>query len=178
MAQQRRPIYLVGPMGAGKSTIGQALADRLGISFRDSDRHIESMTGQSIPQLFEKLGEAGFRDHEETALESLTLQPDVVLATGGGAILRRANRQRLNDRGIVVYLSASVASQLKRTRGSDRPLLKTGDPEERLRTLLAERDPLYRTTAHHVIDTDGQTPEAVIETLLAASGSETIGQPG
>lgn len=165
-------------MGAGKSTVGQVLATRLGLVFRDSDEHIESVTGQTIPQLFEKLGEAGFRDHEESALESLTLQPGIVLATGGGAVLRRANRQRLSDRGTVIYLSASVASQLERTQGSDRPLLRTADPGERLRTLLAERDPLYRSTAHQVIETDGQSPEMVVEALLRSNGSDTIGEPG
>jgi len=169
-----KPILLIGPMGSGKTTVGRGLADSLGWAFRDSDDHVESMTGTTIPQLFEILGEAGFRDREETAIESLTQAAPMVVATGGGAVLRRANRQRLADRGTVVYLTASVPTQLERARHSDRPLLQTADPEARLQTLLAERDPLYRTTAHHVITSDEQPPESIVRHILEATGSQPI----
>lgn len=168
-------IFLIGPMGGGKTTVGRSLAASLGLAFRDSDDHVESITGTTIPRLFETLGEAGFRDREETALESLTQSAPIVLATGGGAVLRRANRQRLTDRGVVVYLAASVATQLERTRGSDRPLLHTEDPEARLTRLYAERDPLYRTTAHHVVTTDGLDPDSTVETILELTGNDTGG---
>ncbi len=159
-------IFLIGPMGSGKSTVGASLAQRLGLDFRDSDDRVEGLTGATIPSLFETLGEAGFRDREETALEELTQAGPMILATGGGAVLRPANRGRLSERGTVIYLTASVATQLERTRGSDRPLLRTDDPAARLATLLAERDPLYRATAHHVVDTDDAATESIVETII------------
>lgn len=175
---QSSPIFLVGPMGAGKSTVGRELAERLGVDFLDSDARVEADANASIPELFAKHGEAGFRDREEAALEELTRAGALVLATGGGAVLRRANRQRLSERGVTIYLTATVATQLARTRDSDRPLLKTGDPEERLRQLLAERDPLYRATAHHIVATDDETPASLASIILQSTDSQSLGHHG
>jgi shikimate kinase len=163
-------IFLIGPMGSGKTTVGGALGERLGLDCYDSDDYVETITGAPIPDLFKKLGEAGFRDREEMALETLTQASPIILATGGGAVLRRNNRQRLSDRGTVIYLSATVATQLARTQGSSRPLLRTEDPQARLTALLAERDPLYRATAHHVVATDNADTEAAVETIIELTG--------
>lgn len=167
-------LFLVGPMGAGKSTVGRELARQLGVPFRDSDTRVEGNANAGIPELFAEHGETGFRDLEETAINELTASGGLILATGGGAVLRQANRQRLHDRGTVVYLTATVATQLERTRDSDRPLLKTADPGERLRQLLAERDPLYRATAHHVVATDGEPLAELVATILQTTGKQAI----
>lgn len=160
-----RRIFLVGPMGAGKTTVGRRLAERLGFAFVDSDRHIEERTGVDIPRIFEIEGESGFRAREAAAIDDLTRRDDTVLATGGGAILDPQNREHLHERGVVIYLTASVERQLARTRHSDRPLLRTPDPQRRLAELLAERDPLYRATAHIIQDTESDTAAAVADRL-------------
>src|SRR5210317_1263159 len=137
-------IFLVGPMGAGKTTIGKYLAQHLKLQFADTDTEIEVRTGADIPWIFDVEGEEGFRNREQQVVEELTLWDDVVLATGGGVIIRPENRQALGARGYVVYLHATVDEQVRRTRRDRRrPLLQNGDPEEVLRSLMAIRDPLY-----------------------------------
>lgn len=160
-------VFLVGPMGAGKSTIGKYLARHLGLAFVDTDTEIETRTGADIPWIFDVEGEAGFRDREQQVVEEMTLVDHIVLATGGGVVMRAENRQALAARGFVIYLHATVAEQVRRTRNDrKRPLLQTGDPERVLRELMAVRDPLYREIADHVIDTDGCGPRTVAQRLL------------
>lgn len=167
-------FFLAGPMGAGKSTIGRQLARELGKSFHDSDHEIEDRTGVDIPLIFELEGEAGFRKREAEVIDELTRLPDIVLATGGGAILDPQNRAHLKERGTVIYLHASVPQQLKRTaRDRNRPLLQTEDPKARLTELMAIRDPLYRETADIIIETDGMRVHEVVRkiTRLIGKGS-------
>jgi shikimate kinase len=151
----RGNLFLVGLPGAGKSTLGRQLARRLNKHFVDADTELEQRLGVSIPTIFEIEGEAGFRDREEATLAELTQLVDVVLSTGGGAVLRPANRARLKENGTVVYLHADPAVLFERVRHSrNRPLLQTGDPRNRLATLYGERDALYREVADHVIESD------------------------
>lgn len=160
-------IFLIGPMGAGKSTIGRRLAQTLGRAFFDSDTEIEHRTGASIPLIFEMEGEAGFRAREKAVIEELTHARDIVLATGGGAVLDPDNRRCLSERGFVVYLLTSVDEQLRRTaRDSNRPLLQTANPRQRLADLLAIRDPLYQAIADLVVVTDGQQTRYVVQSIL------------
>jgi shikimate kinase len=162
-------VFLVGPMGAGKSTIGKYLAAQLKLGFADTDSEIEARTGADIPWIFDVEGEEGFRDREEQVVEELTQWDRVVLATGGGVVQRPANRRALGGRGFVIYLHATVEEQLRRTRRDRRrPLLQTPDPERVLRELMALRDPLYREIADHVIDTDGCSPRTVAQRLVKA----------
>ncbi len=150
-------IFLVGPMGSGKSAVGRHLARLLRRRFVDSDREIEERTGVDIPFIFDKEGEAGFRDREQAVLEELTAEAEIVLATGGGAVLREANRRALASRGFVVYLETSLDQQLERTRMSrNRPLLDTPDPAARLAELMETRHSLYRELARMTIHTDGR----------------------
>ncbi|CAN5180623.1 shikimate kinase AroK [soil metagenome] len=150
-------MFLVGPMGAGKTAVGRQLARRLRYQFCDSDLEVEARAGADISLIFEKEGEAGFRRREKEAIDRLTQRAHVVLATGGGAILDPDNRGRLASRGYVIYLSASIDRQLERTSRSDRrPLLHTENPKAALDRLMHERDPLYRAVADSVIDTDGR----------------------
>jgi len=160
-------LFLTGPMGAGKSTIGRQLSKQLDLPFHDSDHEIETRTGVDIPLIFELEGEAGFRKRECTVIDELTQLPDIVLATGGGAILDAQNREHLGNRGKVIYLHASVNQQLKRIRmDRNRPLLQTDDPRARLEELMATRDPLYRDIATIVIDTDGMRVRDVVGKIL------------
>lgn len=160
-------IFLVGLMGAGKSTIGKQLAKVLHKDFVDSDREIESHTGVSIPLIFELEGEEGFRRRESEMIDKLTQQPDTVLATGGGAILNEVNRKVLRERGFVVYLHATVEQLLERTRmDRNRPLLQTEDPKARLEALLLQRDPLYRDVADITIDTGLVSIREVVQQLV------------
>ncbi len=150
-------LFLIGPMGAGKSAVGKHLARLLHREFLDSDSEIERRTGVDIPFIFEKEGEAGFRKREKSVIEELTRRKPVVIATGGGAVMDPDNRSVLASRGTVVYLHASVEQQIARTRHSrNRPLLQTDDPERRLRDLMEQREPAYRDLADHVVDTDGR----------------------
>lgn len=159
-------IFLTGPMGAGKSTIGRQLAKQLSMSFHDSDHEIEQRTGVDIPLIFELEGEAGFRKREAEVIDTLTRLPGIVLATGGGAILDPENRTRLASRGKVIYLHTSVEQQLSRTRHDrNRPLLQTPDPRTTLEELLAIRDPLYRDVADLVIETDGMHVRDVVRKI-------------
>jgi len=162
--QPGRSIFLVGPMGSGKTAVGRQLARRLGYRFVDSDAEIERRTGVDIPFIFEKEGEAGFRLREREAVGELTGQGGIVLATGGGAVLAEESRQRLAERGVVVYLETTVDQQLARTRHSrHRPLLYTEDPRGRLESLMAEREPLYRSIAAITVRTDGRKVGSVVD---------------
>lgn len=159
-------IFLIGPMGSGKSAVGRRLARELGLQFIDSDDAIEERSGVDIPFIFEREGEEGFRQRECKAIEELTLLPGIVLATGGGSAQLPENRRFLRDRGFVVYLHATVDQQLKRTRGGRvRPMLKTGEPREVLTRLMAIRDPQYREIAHVVVETDGRKVPSVVREI-------------
>ncbi len=147
-------IALVGLPGSGKSTVGRQLARRIGLSFLDTDQVIEQRLGCSIRDFFASQGEERFRDIEESAIDELTRQPEGVLATGGGAVLRATNRAHLHDRCQVVYLHSAPEDVYRRLRhDTQRPLLQVEDPLARLRDLYAARDPLYREAAHFVIET-------------------------
>ncbi len=160
-------VFLVGPMGAGKTTIGKYLAQHLKLDFADTDTEIEARTGADIPWIFDVEGEEGFRDREQQVVEEMTRWDDLVLATGGGVVLRPQNRSALAGRGFVVYLYATVDEQVRRTRRDRRrPLLQTGEPEEVLRDLMAVRDPLYREIADHIIETDQCSPRTVAQRLV------------
>jgi len=162
-----RNIFLIGPMGAGKSAVGRHLARTLHLSFVDSDDEIESRTGVDIPFIFEKEGEAGFRKRETVVIDDLSKMEGIVLATGGGAIIDPDNRSRLGGRGFVVYLFTSVDQQVLRTRkGRERPLLENADPEGTLQELLVQRDPMYREIADLVIETDGRKVNSVANEIV------------
>ncbi len=150
-------------MGAGKSTIGRRLAESIGSHFCDSDQEIEKRTGVSISTIFDIEGESGFRDREATVIDDLTQQQNIVLATGGGAVLRQENRTRLAARGLVIYLYATAEQLYRRVRlDRSRPLLQNGDPQGTLQQLLQQRDPLYREIADLVIMTDNRSiPQAI-----------------
>ncbi len=160
-------IFLVGLMGAGKTTIGRLLARRLDMTFIDSDHEIEARTGATIPWIFEIEGEASFRRREADVIRELTAQNGIVLATGGGAVLDPASRALLAERGTVIYLRASVSSILQRTaHDKNRPLLQTADPRRKLEDLTAQREPLYREIADMVIDTGRPNVQSMVQTIL------------
>ena len=151
-------IFLVGLMGAGKTSVGRLLAKRLGKTFYDSDREIEHGTGVKIPLIFEIEGEAGFRARESRLLADLVHRANIVLATGGGVVLSRQNRELLARSGFVIYLRAAVEDLWSRTRhDKNRPLLQTENPLDRLHELFVERDPLYREVADMIVDTGSQS---------------------
>jgi shikimate kinase len=159
-------LYLVGLMGAGKTTVGRLLAKHYGCSFFDSDHEIEAHTGVKIPVIFEIEGEAGFRKREEAAIAELTALSGVVLATGGGAVLSPANRDRLRKNGVVIYLRGTPEHLYERTRHDrSRPLLQTDNPLARLRELYTQRDPLYREVADIVVDTGRQSVSGMLRVL-------------
>jgi shikimate kinase len=162
-------LYLIGPMGAGKSTVGRRLARWLQMRFVDLDQVIESEAGSSIPLLFELQGEAAFRLRESAALARTTDLHGVVLATGGGSVLEAGNRQRLRDHGFVLYLEAPIELQLERlARDQSRPLLRAPDREQRLRDLAAVRNPIYRELADLTISADRAGPGATARRAMAA----------
>jgi shikimate kinase len=141
-------VYLIGPMGSGKTTIGQRVAKRLGLEFHDSDHELEAQTGASVSLIFDVEGEAGFRDRETRMLEQLTRRHGVLVATGGGVVLSKRNRELLKRSGLVVYMTTSVAQQLRRlNRDRSRPLLQTGDRKAKLARLAEQRNPLYEELA-------------------------------
>jgi shikimate kinase len=169
-------IFLVGPMGSGKSAVGRQLAARLGLEFVDSDEEIEARTGVDIAYIFEREGEAGFRVREREVIDLLTRRTGVLVATGGGAILDPETRGRLRSRGRVVYLRTSVAQQLARTRRSgQRPLLRNPDPKGTLEGLMKQRAALYEEAADLTVDTDGRRVATVVDEierrLAEASGA-------
>jgi len=164
-------VFLIGPMGAGKTAVGKQLARMLRLTFVDSDSEIERRTGVDIPFIFEKEGEEGFRRRERAAIDDLTRRSGVVLATGGGAVLSPENRSALTSRGTVIYLHASVWQQIDRTRHStNRPLLQTADPEGRLEELMLTREPIYREIADVVVDTDGRRVKEVAREIVRQIG--------
>lgn len=160
-------IFLVGPMGSGKSTVGRALARKIGYRFVDSDREIEARCGVDIPTIFDYEGESGFRERESRMIDELTALPGIVLATGGGAVLRPENRQHLMCRGHVILLQVDIKEQLRRVAfDSNRPLLQTEDPEARLRSLMEEREPVYKSIADAEISTDSRRMYHVVSRIL------------
>lgn len=166
LESDRKSVFLVGPMGAGKTTIGRQLAQFLRFEFVDSDHEVEIRTGATIPWIFDIEGEEGFRSREETVIEDLTRRPGIVLATGGGAVLREENRRHLQARGLVVYLYATLNVLYARTaKDRNRPLLQTEDPRGRLEALMTERDPLYRQVAAYVIDTGAKTARDTVREI-------------
>jgi shikimate kinase len=159
-------VFLVGMMGAGKTSMGKVLARRLNKTFLDCDQEIERVTGVKVAVIFEIEGEAGFRQRETKALAELALRKDIVLATGGGAVLSAENRRLLAENGVVVYLRAAAADLWNRTRhDKNRPLLRTADPRARLEQLHTERDPLYREVADIVVDTGSQSLASLAQRL-------------
>jgi shikimate kinase len=161
-------VFLVGPMGSGKSTVARILGHCLGMDCLDLDDRVASLAGRSIPAIFEAEGEAGFRDWEERALAAVADRDEpLVVATGGGVVLREANRQRMRATGWMVYLETDVDTQLARTAGdSNRPLLQVADPRSRLAELQAERDPLYRE-AHRTVSTAHKGSRGVAKEIAA-----------
>jgi shikimate kinase len=170
-----RNIFLIGPMGSGKTAVGRQLARQLKMEFVDSDAEIEHRTGVDIPYIFEKEGEEGFREREREVIDSLTQLTNIVIATGGGAILRPENREHFSARGTVVYLQTGIEQQLERTRhGRQRPLLYTDDPEAKLRELMSLRLPLYESLADITVSTDGRQVRAVTDEIIEKL-KETVG---
>ncbi|MGP5346480.1 shikimate kinase AroK [Psychrobacter celer] len=167
MVEELPSVFLVGPMGAGKTTIGKLLAKQQGREFLDSDWYIESQTGADIAWIFAKEGEAGFRERETRAIDELTQKPQIVLATGGGAVMSAENRAFLHQRGIVVYLNAPVDVQMARTaKDKSRPLLQQPNPKQILQDLYSIRDPLYRQVAHIIMPTGHTYPRYMVNQLL------------
>ena len=164
-------IFLIGPMGSGKSAVGKQLAKLYKVPFIDSDTEIERRTGVDIPRIFEQESETGFRERERLVIDELTQRPEIVLSTGGGAILLPENRAALRSRGRVVYLQTSVNQQAARVReGKHRPLLVGGNPAQRLAELMLERAPLYESTAHLAVRTDHRHVRAVAEQIVRELG--------
>jgi shikimate kinase len=161
-------VFLIGPMGAGKSAVGRQLARLLHMKFMDSDDEIEARTGVDIPFIFEKEGEQGFRKREARVIDDLSKIEGLVLATGGGAVVDPQNRSVLGGRGFVVYLYTTVEQQLARTeKGRERrPLLENGDRKQILEDLMLEREPMYREIANLVVETDGRKVKAVANEIL------------
>ena len=169
MSKSATRIFLVGPMGAGKTTIGKKLARALRLRFVDCDHEIELRTGATIPLIFDIEGEAGFRAREERVVDEVTREDGVVVATGGGAVLDPENRALLQERGFVVYLHAPLEHLLARTRGdTNRPLLQAGDRVKRMQEILKAREPLYRGVADLIVDTGALTLTAVVQNIRAA----------
>ena len=162
-----RSIFLIGMMGAGKSTVGRLLAAGLGFTFVDADRELEHRAGTSVANIFELEGEAAFREREAHLLAELTARTGIVLATGGGAVLDPGNRQLLHSRGLVIYLQANADEIARRTRGdSSRPLLQVEDRRGRIESLLDQRGPLYRQTAHLTMRSAAANPRRLVARLL------------
>lgn len=168
---EKRNIFLVGPMGAGKSTIGRHLAQMLHLQFHDSDQEIESRTGADIGWVFDVEGEEGFRQREATVIADLTEKQGIVLATGGGSVQSKDIRNFLSARGIVVYLETTIDKQVARTqRDKRRPLLQVDDPREVLENLAEVRNPLYEEIADLIVKTDDQSAKVVANQIIEQLG--------
>ncbi|MDP2560994.1 shikimate kinase AroK [Psychrobium sp. 1_MG-2023] len=168
---EKRNIYIVGPMGAGKSTIGRQIAQQLHLEFFDSDSEIERRTGAEIAWVFDVEGEDGFRVREAAVIEDLTEKQGVVLATGGGSIITKDVRNKLSARGFVVYLETTIEKQLARTqRDKRRPLLQTENPRQVLEDLAAKRNPLYEEIADLTVRTDDQSAKLVAKEIIEKLG--------
>jgi shikimate kinase len=162
-------LFLVGMMGAGKTTLGRTLAQRLGREFTDTDRVLVDRTGVPVATIFEIEGEEGFRRRESAVLAELAMREGQVIATGGGAVLSEENRNVMRSHGTVIYLRARLESLWERTRhDTSRPLLKTADPRGTLAELLAAREPLYRDAAHVIVDTGAQSASSLANRVIAA----------
>ncbi|WP_276317498.1 shikimate kinase AroK [Neptunomonas marina] len=160
-------IILVGPMGAGKSTIGRLLSHELKLAFTDVDREVEERAGANIPWIFDVEGEEGFRQREAQVIDELTLQDGLVIATGGGAVIRAENRACLQSRGTVIYLMTSVEQQLERTaKDKNRPLLQADNPKHVLEQLIEKREPFYLSTSDIVVKTDRRHPKNVVNEII------------
>ncbi len=161
-------IFIVGPMGSGKSTVGKILSDELFLNFFDTDEEIESRTGASIDWIFDLEGEEGFRKREGLVLEEMAEKNSIVLSTGGGIILSSSNRELLSSRGTVFYLSTPIAIQVERTsKDKNRPLLKNGDPEEILSKLHEVRKTLYEEVSDHIIETENKSSQEVAAEIIS-----------
>ena len=161
-------IFIVGPMGSGKSTVGKIISDEMFLSFFDTDEEIESRTGASIDWIFDLEGEAGFRKRESDILNEMVEKNSIVLSTGGGIILSDNNRELLSSRGTVFYLSTPILTQVERTaKDKDRPLLKDGDPKEILTKLHNEREALYEMVSDHVVDTENKSSSDVASEIIS-----------
>jgi shikimate kinase len=172
-----RNIVLIGMPGAGKTTVGKALARSLNLTFIDSDKELIARTGVSVATIFEIEGEQGFRARESALLAELLQQPGLVLATGGGAVLQAVNRETLHSGGTVVYLRATLDALWERTRRDNgRPLLRTADPRKTLSDLLTVRDPLYRETAHVIFDTGRQSANKLAQQIATFLKSNAVEQ--
>ncbi len=159
-------VFLVGPMGTGKTTIGNKLAKALNFEFIDADEALEKRTGASITLIFDVEGEQGFREREEKILDDLTQREQVVLATGGGAVLRETNRAALSERGFVVYLRSPIETLIERTRfDTSRPLLKTEDPAATLREIMENREPLYEAVADVIVDAETLNIKQIVQRI-------------
>ncbi|HEY3859870.1 MAG TPA: shikimate kinase AroK [Gammaproteobacteria bacterium] len=170
-----RRLFLIGPMGAGKTAIGRELARQLKLEFVDADQEIERRTGADIALIFEKEGEAGFRKREREIIAELTQREGLVLATGGGAVLDPANREALKSRGLVIYLKASVDAQAARTaQNRNRPLLETEDRQARLQQLFEVRAPLYEDLAELTVDTDSGQVKQISQRIITELGRRGV----
>jgi shikimate kinase len=171
-------VIFVGLMGAGKTTVGRAVARRLQRPFIDSDHEIEARTGARIPVIWELEGEDGFRQREAQVIDELSQQQSIVLATGGGAVLRQDTRERLRNRGLVIYLRANPYDLWQRTRrDKNRPLLQTEDPRGKLETLFKARDPLYQECAHFVVETGRPTVTNLVNMVLMQLEMAGVAKP-
>tara|TARA_B000000532_G_scaffold150256_1_gene120643 strand:+ start:278 stop:781 length:504 start_codon:yes stop_codon:yes gene_type:complete len=160
-------IFIVGPMGSGKSTVGKIISDELFLNFFDTDDEIESRTGASIDWIFDLEGEEGFRKRESEMLDEMVKKNSIVLSTGGGIILSKSNRELLSSRGTVFYLSTPITTQVERTsKDKDRPLLKNGNPSEILAKLHDEREGFYKEVSDHIINTENKSSQEVASEII------------
>lgn len=176
--KNRQNIFLIGPMGAGKTTVGRNIARRLKMEFFDSDREIENLCGVSIPTIFEYEGEQGFRDRETKVIDELSQRSSILLATGGGSVLREENRQLLSQRGIVIYLHVNLKEQFSRiSNDKNRPLLQTANPKETLRKMMLERAPIYESVADYRVNSNGRNMRNVIDQVMRHLGKKKKARP-